>query len=113
VINNHAASGSDVRADLVGDKGSVSLRAPALLALPANLQASEAYASDWRPRFAEAYRLQNKAWINSILTDTPNDVASNAWDGYCATLIAEAGVKALDRGAKVAIERIKKPALYL
>jgi myo-inositol 2-dehydrogenase/D-chiro-inositol 1-dehydrogenase len=112
-INNNAAYGYDVRAELVGEKGSVSLRAPALIELHANLQASEAYASDWRPRFAEAYRLQNKAWINSILTDTPNDVASNAWDGYCATLIAEAGVKALDRGAKVAIERIKKPALYL
>lgn len=112
-INNNAAYGYDVRAELVGEKGCVALRAPVLTELHANLQASEAYAPDWRPRFAEAYRLQNKAWINSILTDTPDDVASNAWDGYCATLIAEAGVKALDRGSKVVIERIEKPALYL
>jgi len=112
-INNNAAYGYDVRAELVGEKGSISLRAPVLCEMHIDLQASEAYAADWRPRFAEAYRLQNKAWINSILTDTPNDVASNAWDGYCATRIAEAGVRALGQGTKVAIEYIEKPALYV
>ncbi|MGY0587425.1 MAG: Gfo/Idh/MocA family oxidoreductase [Paraglaciecola chathamensis] len=111
-VNNNAAYGYDVRGELVGEKGSIFLRNPVLTELHLDLQATEAYAADWRPRFAEAYRLQNKAWIQSIITGKPSAIASNAWDGYCATLIAEAGVKALSRAAKVSIEYIEKPALY-
>ncbi|MGB0663445.1 MAG: Gfo/Idh/MocA family oxidoreductase [Pontibacterium sp.] len=111
-INNNAAYGYDVRAELVGAKGSVFLRSPVNSELHTALSASTAYAPDWRPRFAEAYRLQNKAWINSILTGVPSDIGSNAWDSYCASCIAEAGVKALATGSRVAVELIQKPSLY-
>ncbi|RBP85097.1 myo-inositol 2-dehydrogenase [Marinomonas rhizomae] len=112
-INNNAAYGYDVRGELVGEKGSIALRSPVLTELHSELQASEAYAADWRPRFAEAYRLQNKAWIQSIMTNTPSPIASDSWDGYCATLIAEAGVQALSSGTKTLIHRIEKPTFYL
>ena len=111
-INNNAAYGYDVRGELVGETGSIFLRNPTLTELHSELQARESYAPDWRPRFAEAYRLQNKAWIQSIMTGKPSSIASNSWDGYCSTLIAEAGVKALASGTKVTIQRAEKPALY-
>ena len=111
-INNNAAYGYDVRGELVGERGSVFLQAPVHSLLNANLQAVENYPADWRPRFAEAYRLQNKAWIQSILSGEPSPIASNAWDGYCASLIAEAGVQALNEGRKVTIEMINKPTIY-
>jgi myo-inositol 2-dehydrogenase / D-chiro-inositol 1-dehydrogenase len=109
-INNNAAYGYDVRGELVGEKGSVSLRAPVLSETSVNLQQGVSYPADWRPRFAEAYRLQNQAWIASITTGAPT--GASAWDGYCATLIAEAGVESLARGAKVAVSHVKKPELY-
>lgn len=111
-INNNAAYGYDVRGELVGEKGSVFLNAPVHSRLNAGLRAVEHYAADWRPRFAEAYRLQNKAWIRSIETGVPSPTAANAWDGYCATLVAEAGVRALAEGHRIAIEMPEMPELY-
>lgn len=112
-INNVAAYGYDVRAELVGEKGSLFLQPTNVLTeVHTDLSASKAYSADWRSRFAEAYRLQNKAWINSILTDTPSPIASSAWDGYCAARVAETGVTALKSGSRQVIELIEKPELY-
>lgn len=111
-INNNAHYGYDVRAELVGEQGSVFLRAPVHSEVHTGLQAATAYAADWRPRFAEAYRLQNKAWIQSILTATSSAIASNAWDAYCSTRIAEVGVRALSTGLREPVTLIGKPRLY-
>lgn len=111
-INNNARYGYDVRGELVTEQGSVFLRGPVHTETHADLKACETYAPDWRPRFAEAYRLQNKAWIKAIRTGKPSSVASNAWDAYCATRIAETGVKALATGQRQVVELITKPALY-
>jgi myo-inositol 2-dehydrogenase/D-chiro-inositol 1-dehydrogenase len=111
-INNNAAYGYDVRGELVGETGSIVLNAPAATRLNAALRSSEAYAPDWRPRFAEAYRLQNRAWIRAVETGVPSRIAANAWDGYCAAVVAEAGVRALNEGRKVAVEHPTMPELY-
>jgi myo-inositol 2-dehydrogenase / D-chiro-inositol 1-dehydrogenase len=109
-INNNAGYGYDVRGELVGEKGSVLLRPPAASELHVNLQSITKYAEDWRPRFAEAYRLQNLAWLKSIQTGVP--VGASAWDGYCATLVAEAGVQSLEKSAPVQVSPASKPSLY-
>ena len=109
-INNNAAYGYDVRGELVGEKGSVFLRSPVHSEIHVNLQTITTYPADWRPRFAEAYRLQNSAWANAIATGQP--VGASAWDGYAATLVAEAGVASLASGAAAKISLTTKPALY-
>jgi myo-inositol 2-dehydrogenase / D-chiro-inositol 1-dehydrogenase len=111
-INNNAAYGYDVRGELVGEQGSVMLNVPAATSLHAALSASNAYAPDWRPRFAEAYRLQNRAWLTAIETGVPSAIAASAWDGYVTSLVAEAGVIALAAGRRVEVERPEMPALY-
>ncbi|MEM9441277.1 MAG: Gfo/Idh/MocA family oxidoreductase [Pseudomonadota bacterium] len=111
-INNNAVYGYDVRGELVGEKGAVSLNAASPTRLDLDQQSVTAYAADWRPRFAEAYRLQDKAWIRSIETDKPSAIAANAWDGYCSSRVAEAGVRALLEGQKVMIDMAVKPSLY-
>jgi myo-inositol 2-dehydrogenase / D-chiro-inositol 1-dehydrogenase len=35
------------------------------------LNARYGYAADWRPRFADAYRLQLQAWVDSVVAGTP------------------------------------------
>jgi myo-inositol 2-dehydrogenase/D-chiro-inositol 1-dehydrogenase len=111
-INNNAAYGYDVRGELVGEKGSVHLQSPVHSRLDIALQSVRRYPADWRPRFAEAYRLQNRAWVDAVRSGMPSPVAATAWDGYCATRVAEAGVRALSEGRRVTLDPIAKPALY-
>lgn len=111
-VNNNAAYGYDVRCELVGASGSVSFGGATSVSVDAELSGTRAYAADWRPRFADAYRLQNKAWIRSITTGAPNPIAATAWDGYCAAVIAAAGTEALSSGTKVRVELADKPALH-
>src|ERR1700678_2913380 len=109
-INNNAAYGYDVRGELVGEKGSVFLRSPIHSEILVNLQMITIYPEDWRPRFAEAYRPQNSAWLKSIETGQP--VGASAWDGYAATLVAEASVAALSKGKPIKPFLAAKPGLY-
>jgi myo-inositol 2-dehydrogenase/D-chiro-inositol 1-dehydrogenase len=111
-INNNAAYGYDVRGELVGEKGSISLNAPSYSRLDAALKNASDYAPDWRDRYAEAYRRQNRAFLNFVQTGEFPSVASNSWDGYAAAAVAEAGVIALKEGRKVTVEMVDKPALY-
>ena len=111
-INNNAAYGYDVRGELVGEKGSISLNTPSISRLDAGLKHTTGYAADWRDRYAEAYRRQNRAFLHFVRTGEFSAVASDSWDGYAAAAVAEAGVRALKEGRKVAVEMIGKPAFY-
>ncbi len=111
-INNNAAYGYDVRAELVGEGGSVAMNAVAYTTRDASLCHSAAYASDWRARYAEAYRQQNKDFLRFVNTGVFPAIASDAWDGYAAAVVAEAGVKALAEGVKMPVSMPAKPALY-
>ena len=71
------------------------------------------YAADWRPRFAEAYRLQDKAFVEFVRSGQFPAHAATAWDGYCATRVAEAGVQALSEGRRVSLPALDTPPLYL
>lgn len=111
-VNNNAAYGYDVRGELVGETGAVSLSAPLHSRIDRGLQQVTTYAADWRPRFAEAYRRQNRAFIDFVRSGVfPADGAS-AWDGYAASVIAEAGVRALKEGRRVVVDMIAQPEFY-
>jgi myo-inositol 2-dehydrogenase / D-chiro-inositol 1-dehydrogenase len=110
-VNISARYGYDVRGELVGEKGTASLRAPELATANLDLRRSTAYPADWRPRFREAYRLQNIAWTQAIRAGRTPDGAS-AWDGYCSTAVAEAGLVALREGRTTSVSLIDRPAFY-
>jgi myo-inositol 2-dehydrogenase / D-chiro-inositol 1-dehydrogenase len=111
-VNISATYGYDVRGELVGEKGTAFLRAPIHTDVNLDLKQISTYPSDWRPRFVDAYRQQNRAWVKSIKTGKPN-LGASAWDGYCSTAVAEAGVEALHTGQTVAVTQIAKPKFYL
>ncbi len=111
-INNNAAYGYDVRAELVGEAGSMAINPVAYTRLDSKLASSTGYDTDWRSRYIEAYRRQNRDFLHFVKTGEFSKIASNSWDGYCSSIVAEAGVKALQTGTKVAVERIAKPELY-
>ena len=111
-VTVNAVYGYDVRGELVGETGTVLLNPAAATRVNAGLTASEGYAADWRPRFAEAYRRQDIAWVRSVETGVPAEGAASAWDGYCATLVAEAGVRALAEGRRVELAAGEAPEIY-
>jgi myo-inositol 2-dehydrogenase/D-chiro-inositol 1-dehydrogenase len=111
-VNNNAAYGYDVRAELVGETGSISMSAPAFSKLDARLSHTTGYAPDWRGRFAEAYWRQNRAFLHFVRTGEFSPIASDCWDGYAAAVVGEAGVRALGEGRKAAVEMGTKPGFY-
>jgi myo-inositol 2-dehydrogenase/D-chiro-inositol 1-dehydrogenase len=106
----NAGYGYEVRGELVCEKGTLSLREPALIETNAALARTIAYPADWRPRFAAAYRLQLQSWIQ-LLHAGPG-AGANAWDGYAASAVAEAGLTSLAEGRQIKIDLADKPRLY-
>jgi myo-inositol 2-dehydrogenase/D-chiro-inositol 1-dehydrogenase len=111
-INNNAAYGYDVRAELVGEAGSVALNNVAYTRTDMKLASSTRYDADWRERYHEAYVRQNRDFLRFVETGTFPEIASNAWDGYCAAVVAEAGAEALNTGQKQPVELMSKPEFY-
>jgi myo-inositol 2-dehydrogenase/D-chiro-inositol 1-dehydrogenase len=111
-INNNASYGYDVRAELVCETASIAMNQIAFTRIDRGLAQNVAYDSDWRGRYAEAYRRQNRAFLRFVETGVFPEIASTCWDGYCAAMVAEAGVRALKEGRKMPVEMIAKPEFY-
>ena len=100
----NARYGYDIRCEVVGEHGTVALANPAAIVTAADRAVGTAYPSDWRPRFADAYRLELQAWVDAIARDRPSPLAS-AHEGLVATAAAEAAIASMRRGGGfVAVE---------
>lgn len=111
-VNNNAAYGYDVRAELVGEAGSIAMNNLAYTRSDIKLASSTRYDADWRGRYHEAYVRQNRDFLRFVETGSFPAIAANCWDGYCAAIVAEAGVKALASGQRQPIAMMAKPAFY-
>lgn len=111
-INNNAAYGYDVRAELVGEAASIAINPVAYTRLDAALSTGTAYDADWRSRYREAYVRQNRAFLRFVQTGDFPALAASAWDGYASAIVAEAGVRALASGHKAPVTMIARPELY-
>ena len=95
----NAGYGYDVRCELVAEEGTVSLDSPPPTVLRKDFGTGRALPADWRPRFAEAYRRELQDFVDGLRTDGVPRGAS-AWDGYVATVVAQACVAALESGTR-------------
>lgn len=101
----NAEYGYDLRCEVLGEKGAITLRDPALLAVDLGRRQSTAYPADWRPRFADAYRLELGAWVASVAAGAPTPLATAA-DGLAASRVADAVLTSMhSAGAWVAVAR--------
>ena len=60
-------------------------------------------------RFRPAYDAEISDWVDSLDDGRPT---ANAWDGYAATVVAEALVRALQTGHREAVSVGPRPDLY-
>lgn len=65
---------------------------------------------DWRERFIEAYDQEFREWIVAAGQGTATGPSS--WDGYAATLVADAALRAVTSGGLETVRMIEKPRLY-
>ncbi|MEE6288845.1 Gfo/Idh/MocA family oxidoreductase [Georgenia sp. MJ173] len=107
-----AGYGYDVRCEVVGDRGAVSLGAPGHLAVAADGLTGTPVPADFRARFAEAYRDELVAWVDAA--GRGGTVGASAWDGHRANLAAAAGIASLRRGGAVRVDDGDRavPAIY-
>jgi myo-inositol 2-dehydrogenase/D-chiro-inositol 1-dehydrogenase len=70
----------------------------------------EEVAQDYLVRFADAYDREVQAWVDA--TRAGRVTGPGVWDGYAASAVAEAGVRALENGGRVAVDLAPRPDLY-
>jgi len=99
----NAQYGYTTQCEVVAERGTASLAEPALLAVNAQRSRSTEYPEDWRPRFADAYRIELQAWIHSLQRGEPSPLAT-ARDGLRAAQVAEAVIAAAGTGLFTAVD---------
>ncbi len=106
----NAHYGYHVHAQLVGREGTVEMAAPTVTLTNRARQHGHSYPANWVPRFADAYRIQMRAWVDAVASGVPT--GASAWDGYVATAVAEQVVTALQTGSKARLFIGARPAIY-
>jgi myo-inositol 2-dehydrogenase / D-chiro-inositol 1-dehydrogenase len=106
-----AQYGYDVQAELVCEDGTVSLAPAPPVALRRRGLDGHTVAEDWRPRFADAYRIQLRDWVAAI-SDGRTPGGSTAWDGFVVAQTAAAALQALASRERTPVRIGARPGLY-
>jgi myo-inositol 2-dehydrogenase / D-chiro-inositol 1-dehydrogenase len=112
--------GYEIRCEVVGENGTIELAPVAPVVTRSDLRVYQDLPPDWRPRFAEAYRLELQSWVDAISrwrSARPKDDLDpvdgpDAWDGYRAAVISQAVLVSMSKGGRVAVETRPLPELY-
>jgi myo-inositol 2-dehydrogenase/D-chiro-inositol 1-dehydrogenase len=104
------AYGYDIRGEVIGETGTVSLAEQSDVVIKTNGAFSGRVPDDWPERFGPAFDAEFRAWLAAAAKG--GAAGSSAWDGYVATVASAAGVKALETGAREPIKLRERPTLY-
>ncbi|WP_171115947.1 Gfo/Idh/MocA family oxidoreductase [Streptomyces sp. Z423-1] len=102
--------GYEVRCEAVCEAGSARIGEGRTMVVTSDGGAREEVPQDYLVRFADAYDREVQAWVDA--TRQGRVTGPSAWDGYAASAVAEAGVRALESGARVTVELAARPELY-
>ncbi len=102
--------GYDVRCEVVGSEGTVCLENPTGATVTVQGARAQGVPADWRMRFSGAYHEEFQEWVDGLAAGTVT--GPSAWDGYSATALSEAAVRALQEGRRIEVPLVDQPALY-
>ncbi|WP_222854265.1 Gfo/Idh/MocA family protein [Fodinicola acaciae] len=105
-----AQYGYEVRAELVLERGTVSIGMPAGAVVRTAETMSTAVPPGFIERFAPAYRRQLHDWIQSVRSERP--AGASAWDGFATAIVADACIASQRGGGTVPVSLPERPALY-
>jgi myo-inositol 2-dehydrogenase/D-chiro-inositol 1-dehydrogenase len=101
-VFTNASYGYEVRCEVVGETGILTLDPRDAVTTRVAGTMQQAIPGDWRPRFAEAYRIELQEWVHALETRQPSRGATAA-DGLMAARVVEAGIAALATGARTEV----------
>jgi myo-inositol 2-dehydrogenase / D-chiro-inositol 1-dehydrogenase len=109
-VNVNIGYGYDIRGEVVGESGTVALGDDALVVVKTDGARSGRVPTDWRERFARAYDVELQEWLDAVAAGTAT--GPNSWDGYAASVVADACLEAMQTGERTAVDLREKPDLY-
>ncbi|MGZ4603485.1 MAG: Gfo/Idh/MocA family protein [Kineosporiaceae bacterium] len=105
--------GYDVRCEVVGSLGTVTLDNPRTTLVLGAGRRAETVPPDWGVRFGRAYQDELQAWVDAVANGSAVAAgASDAWDGYAAIAVAETAVASFAQGARTEVALTDRPDLY-
>lgn len=102
--------GYQVRCEAVCESGSARIGEEHTMVVTRGGGAREDVAQDYLVRFADAYDREVQAWVDA--TRRGEVTGPGVWDGYAASVVAEAGVRALESGRRTAVDLAPRPHPY-
>ncbi|AWW41140.1 Gfo/Idh/MocA family protein [Streptomyces cadmiisoli] len=102
--------GYQVRCEAVCERGGARIGEEHSMVVTTAGDARSEVPQDYLVRFANAYDREVQAWVDA--TRRGRVTGPGAWDGYAASVVAEAGVRALESGARTSVEQAPRPELY-
>lgn len=102
--------GYQVRCEAVCEAGSARVGEDHGMRVTARGATGPEVPQDYLVRFADAYDREVQAWVDATRRGTVT--GPSVWDGYAASAVAEAGVRALESGLRTAVELAPRPGLY-
>lgn len=103
--------GYDIEATVVGEKGVLETIQPDVAILRSKGMRGYAYQRDWLERFERAYLVELEEWVTSLRAGR-NFAGASAWDGYMASLMADACTEAVATGKVTPVATPVRPDLY-
>jgi myo-inositol 2-dehydrogenase / D-chiro-inositol 1-dehydrogenase len=102
--------GYDIRYELVGETGTVSLGEEPGPRIRQQGRHSGPIPADWRERFGPSYQRELQEWVTGALRG--RITGPSCWDGYATTAVAEAAVESQSTGRRTTVNLVDRPALY-
>lgn len=99
--------GYQVRCEAVCEAGSARIGDEHTMVVTTRGDAAEEVAQDYLVRFADAYDREVQTWVDA--TRRGEVTGPDVWDGYAVSAVAEAGVRALETGGRVAVDLAARP----
>jgi len=106
----NVAFGYDIRAEVVGESGTVELTESSPIVLKREGRHGGRVPADWRERFLRAYDIELQEWVDAVTADRATGPSS--WDGYAATVVCDAALESLANGDRVEVSLREQPDLY-
>lgn len=102
--------GYDINCELVCEEGVINLPTPAYPVVRKERQISMAIEQDWINRFIDSYDVELQAWLDGVREDRVD--GPTAWDGYIASVTADALVASQKSGQIEKVDFGETPSFY-
>jgi myo-inositol 2-dehydrogenase / D-chiro-inositol 1-dehydrogenase len=106
----NAQYGYDIRCEVVGEDGTISLTPPSTVRVRRGGQEGEPVPDRFQERFASAYVHELQEWVAAIAAGRA--VGPSAWDGYAAAAVSQACLESLESGQSAEVRLEPCPRLY-